>query len=73
MSNYTVTTAHDIERSDPFHIVVYDSAKRPVVEMSALSLIHSEDVARDMALLLRRLRPGQPVILEPLQIGSAAA
>ena len=62
-SVYTVTAIHDIGGRDPFQVVVSDGCDDTIVAMSALSDAHARLVAKDLALLLPKLRPGHRVAI----------
>jgi hypothetical protein len=62
---YTVTAFQDLGGHDPFKVVVSNGCDDLVVAMSALSDAHARLVARDLALLLPKLRPGHRVAIAP--------
>ena len=62
---YTVTAFQDFGGHDPFTVVVSNGDDDTVVAMSALSDAHARLVARDLALLLPKLRPGHRVAIAP--------
>ncbi len=62
---YTVRAFHDVGGHDPFQVVVSDGCDDTVVAMSALSDAHALLVAKDLALLLPKLRPGHRVAISP--------